>query len=79
MHFCDTVKFVISDAKDMQKAKQIIRTYDLDEKLTVYFSSSYSMIEPRQIVEYMMKEKLNKVKLQLQLHKYIWSPDKKGV
>lgn len=75
----DTVKFVISDYQDMEKAVHIVKKYKLDERLMVFFSSSFLDIEPKEIVEYMMKEKLNRVRLQLQLHKYIWAPDQKGV
>lgn len=75
----DTVKFVISDYQDMEKAVHIVKKYKLDERLMVFFGSSFLDIEPKEIVEYMMKEKLNRVRLQLQLHKYIWAPDQKGV
>ncbi|MCM1271350.1 MAG: 7-carboxy-7-deazaguanine synthase QueE, partial [Ruminococcus flavefaciens] len=39
----------------------------------------YGQIKPEDIVEFMKKKKLNGVRLQLQLHKYIWKPDKRGV
>jgi 7-carboxy-7-deazaguanine synthase len=75
----DTVKFVISDENDLAKAAEIVRKYRLDERLTVFFSSAFSRIKPADIVEFMIKNKLGRVRLQLQLHKYIWEPDMRGV
>jgi 7-carboxy-7-deazaguanine synthase len=75
----DTVKFVISDEKDMARAAEIVKEYRLDERFTVYFSTAFSRIKPADVVAYMIEHKLNRVKLQLQLHKYIWEPDKRGV
>lgn len=75
----DTVKFVISDKNDLDKARDIIERYGLIGKAAVYLSSSFSKIEPADIVNYMIDNNMNKVKLQLQMHKYIWEPDRKGV
>lgn len=75
----DTVKFVISDKNDLDKARDIIERYGLTGKTAVYLSSSFSKIEPADIVNYMIDNNMNKVKLQLQMHKYIWEPDRKGV
>ena len=75
----DTVKFVVSDKNDLDKTKQIIEKYKLTDKTAVYISSSFNSIKPEQIVEYMLKENMNGVRLQLQMHKYIWEPDRKGV
>lgn len=75
----DAVKFVVSDESDLDCAREIINRFHLDEITTVYLSSSFSRIEPKDIVDYMIEHGMNKVKLQLQLHKYIWEPDKKGV
>ncbi len=75
----DTVKFVVSDRTDLDVAKEIIEKYKLTDRVTVYLSSAFSQIEPADIVDYMIDNKMNKVKLQLQMHKYIWEPDRKGV
>ncbi len=76
---CDTVKFVVSDQEDLDKAREVIKQYQLTDRVAVYLSSSFGVIKPEDIVNYMMEHKLNKVRLQLQMHKYIWDPDKKGV
>ena len=75
----DTVKFVISDKNDIEVAKKIIEEYKLTDKVQVYFSSSFGKMQPKDIVEYMIDNNMNKVRLQLQMHKYIWEPDRKGV
>ncbi len=75
----DTVKFVVSDRNDMDRARKIIDEYQLTKKTEVYLSSSFNKIMPKDIVEYMIEHNMNKVKLQLQMHKYIWEPDRKGV
>lgn len=75
----DTVKFVVSDVNDLNKMKEIIERYNLLEKCTVFVSAVFSDIEPKTIVDYMIDNKLNGLKLQLQMHKYIWDPEMKGV
>lgn len=75
----DTVKFVVSSVDDLDKAKEIIEKYSLVEQCNVYISPVFGRIEPSQIVEYMKDNKMNDVTLQLQMHKIIWDPDRKGV
>lgn len=75
----DTVKFVAGSEKDLWKTVEIIENYNLCDICNVYISPVFGMIDPAYIVEFMIDKKLNKVNLQLQLHKIIWDPDKKGV
>jgi len=75
----DVCKFVIGSREDLEKAKMIIDRYGLAEKCLVYLSPITSMIEPAEIVEFMKKNRMNRIRLQLQLHKIIWSPDTRGV
>lgn len=75
----DTVKFVTGSREDMERAKEIIIKYDLTKHCHVYFSPSFGKTEPKEIVDFMLENKLNDVRLQLQIHKYIWEPDKRGV
>ena len=53
--------------------------YDLLNRCYVYFSPVFGEIEPAQIVEFMLEKKLNKARIQIQMHKVIWDPDKRGV
>ncbi|EWM52295.1 putative 7-carboxy-7-deazaguanine synthase QueE [Ruminococcus flavefaciens] len=75
----DTVKFVAGSLSDLEKALLIIKTYGLCEKCRVYLSPVFGKIEPAQMVDFMIKNKMNSVRLQLQLHKFIWPPDMRGV
>ena len=74
-----SVKFVSGSQEDLLKALELIRTYDLINRCHVYLSPVFGSIEPVQIVEFMLKHRLNGVRLQIQMHKVIWDPDKRGV
>ncbi len=75
----DTVKFVSGSRQDLERALEIIRAYDLTERCHVYFSPVFGAIEPAEIVGFLLEHKLNDVRLQIQMHKVIWDPDKRGV
>lgn len=75
----DTVKFVAGSQEDLQRALDIIQTYDLTHRCHVYFSPVFGSIEPAEIVSFMQAHTLNDVTLQLQMHKFIWDPNKRGV
>lgn len=75
----DTVKFVSGSVDDLERASEIIEKYSLIGRCHVYFSPVFGSIEPERIVEFMKQRRLNGARLQLQLHKFIWTPDKKGV
>ncbi len=76
---CDAVKFVSGSISDLERACAVISEYGLTEKCRVYLSPVFGRIEPAEMVEFMKSHALNGVKLQLQLHKFIWSPDERGV
>ena len=75
----DTVKFVAGSQEDLQRALEVIRTYDLTHRCHVYLSPVFGSIEPAEIVDFMQANTLNDVTLQLQMHKFIWDPNKRGV
>lgn len=75
----DTVKFVCSSREDLLKAKEIIEIYNLDKKAAVYLSPVFGRIDPQDMVAFMIENNMNNIKLQLQLHKFIWDPEKRGV
>lgn len=75
----DAVKFVSGDINDLEAARAVIERYRLTEKCKVYISPVFGKIEPEQIVDYLIDNKMNGVRLQLQLHKYIWDRDRRGV
>lgn len=75
----DTIKFVVSGQEDLECANELIRKFDLSRRCHVILSPVFDQIEPVQIVEYMQEHCMNDVRMQLQLHKIIWSPEKRGV
>lgn len=75
----DTVKFVSGSIEDLERAAEIISEYRLTEKCHVYLSPVFGKIVPEEMVKFMLEKKLNGVNLQLQLHKYIWDPNMRGV
>ena len=75
----DTVKFVVGSSQDLNRAKDIIKTYDLPAKCHVYISPVFGKINLEEIVNYLIENNLNDVTMQLQMHKVIWDPNKRGV
>lgn len=75
----DVIKFVVGSINDLDKAVEIINKYDLVNRVQIFFSPIFNMIEPSAIVDYMIEHHLNGVQLQLQLHKFIWDPNLRGV
>lgn len=76
----DTVKFVVGSIEDLQRAKNIIENYHLLEKgCGIYLSPCFGKIEPAEMVDFLVEHRLNDINIQLQLHKFIWDPDKRGV
>ena len=74
----DQVKFVITDARDYEFAKQVIRSTDLaSQPMAVLFSPAHTMMDPATLAEWILRDGLN-VRLQLQLHKLLWPHDSKG-
>ena len=75
----DTVKFVAGTIDDLERAREIIEDYKLCGRCHVYLSPVFGKIRPSEIVDYMIEHEMNDVRLQLQLHKFIWSPAARGV
>ena len=81
----DTVKCVVSDRQDLDwvrdklEERHLIGTSKQTDHAMVYISPVFGRIHPKEIVDYMKEYKMNDVRLQLQLHKYIWNPEKRGV
>ena len=74
----DEVKFVIGNREDFDWAKDRIAEYSLDKICTLLFSPTFEKIDPQLMVEWILAENLP-VRMQMQMHKMIWSPDKQGV
>ena len=74
----DEVKFVIGNREDFDWAKDRITEYSLDKICTLLFSPTFGEIDPQQIVKWILADNLP-VRMQMQMHKMIWSPEEKGV
>jgi 7-carboxy-7-deazaguanine synthase len=75
----DEVKFVIADRADYEFARDALRRYDLASRTAaVLFSPVHGVLEPRVLSEWMLDDRVP-ARLQLQLHKFIWPPDTRGV
>lgn len=76
----DVYKFVIGTKEDINKALEIVKLYDLQNKCLVYFSPVFdSPLTMEEIVEFMKENNLNNIRLQVQLHKIIWDKEVRGV
>jgi len=75
----DEVKFVIRDRADYEYARDVLRRHALDAKVAaVLFSPVHGVMDPKTLSEWVLEDRLP-VRVQLQVHKYIWSPDTRGV
>jgi 7-carboxy-7-deazaguanine synthase len=72
----DEVKFVIADRADYEWTIKTIREHALEDRVNLLISTAFGMIEPQQVVKWMLEDKL-RARFQLQLHKYIWTPDER--
>ena len=75
----DTVKFVSGSRADLERAGEIIEKYGLLDRCHVYFSPVFGRIEPAEIVDFMLNKRMNKARIQIQMHKVIWDPNERGV
>lgn len=73
----DEIKFVLCSRADYEWAKGILTQYNLANKCTVLFSPVYSQVNPTELAEWVLADKLP-VRMQLQLHKILWG-EKPGV
>ena len=74
----DEIKFVIGNQEDYEWTKSKINKYNLNQKWTILISPVFGKISLEKLAEWILQDNLD-VRLQLQMHKYIWDPDKQGV
>lgn len=74
----DEAKFVLADRADYDWAREILARYDLASRCMVLFSPVFGSLDVRQLAEWILADRLP-VRFQLQMHKYIWAPDMRGV
>lgn len=74
----DQIKFVVCSDKDYEWSKNFMIENKLHEKCTVFMSPSFEEMPVIKLAEKILADSLP-ARLQLQLHKYIWSPQLRGV
>jgi 7-carboxy-7-deazaguanine synthase len=75
----DEVKFVIRDREDYDYAREVLARYELDHRCAaVLFSPVHGVLNARQLAEWVLGDRLP-VRVQLQVHKYIWDAQTRGV
>lgn len=75
----DEVKFVVRDRADYEYARDVIARAALPRRAAaVHLSPVHGVLSPRTLSEWVLADRLP-VRVQLQLHKYIWDPDTRGV
>lgn len=75
----DEVKFVIADRADYEFARDLVRKENLPGRVNaVLFSPVHGELDAKLLSEWVIADRLD-VRVQLQVHKYIWSPETRGV
>jgi 7-carboxy-7-deazaguanine synthase len=74
----DEVKFVIGNREDYEWAKSRIVEHGLLQRSPVLMSPTFGVLEPVTLAEWILGDRLD-VRMQMQIHKLIWSPETKGV
>ena len=74
----DEIKFVMGTREDYEWSKEIISKYNLVGKCGLLASVVFGSLEPLKLVDWILEDNL-KIRFQLQMHKFIWEPNAKGV
>jgi len=75
----DEIKFVIASRSDWEWAAEVIREHRLEDRFEVLISRAFESVNARDLAEWTLASGLERVRYQLQLHKYIWEPAARGV
>lgn len=73
----DVLKFVVGSVEDMDGALSVME--QMTSKPQIFFSPVFGKIEPKDIVDYIITKQLYDCRVQIQMHKIIWDPNKRGV
>lgn len=73
----DVLKFVVGSKEDLEKCRSICNEQELE--CSIFISPVFGKIKPSEIVDYMLENNMMDCRIQLQMHKFIWNPDKRGV
>jgi 7-carboxy-7-deazaguanine synthase len=76
LRYSDEVKFIISNRGDFDYALSLVRKHRLLEKARVLFSPEFGQMNPAVLADWILETRLP-IRLNLQIHKYIWNPGEK--
>jgi 7-carboxy-7-deazaguanine synthase len=75
----DEVKFVIADRVDWDFARRVVDDYELESRTrSILISPAWQQIDLQELANWILESGMN-ARMQLQMHKYIWGPDARGV
>ena len=75
----DEVKFVIKDRADYEYARDVVARHTLAGRCAaVHFSPVHGVQDAKELAAWVLEDRL-RVRVQLQLHKFIWDPSTRGV
>ena len=75
----DEVKFVVANRDDWDFARKVVGDYDLESRAgSILISPAWEQIDLQELADWIVESGL-KMRMQLQMHKYIWGPDTRGV
>lgn len=74
----DEVKFVVANRGDFDWAAGVVGKYRLEKRCTVLFSPVFGEVQPVELAQWLLESGMN-ARMQLQLHKFIWEPETRGV
>lgn len=79
---CDVVKFVVGSKEDVEEMKMVVSRLkdELSAMPHLYAGTVFGAYDTAELVNDIISDKnLSEVRVQLQIHKYIWKPDERGV
>ena len=80
LHTGDELKFVVGSRADFDYALEWIDRWELDKKgIPLIFSCVFGAVTPAELVEWLIAAKRCNLRFQLQMHKFVWPPDARGV
>ena len=74
----DQIKFVVASRQDFDWTAETIRRHRLDQRFIVLLSTVFGAVTPLELATWLLESGLH-VRMQLQMHKYIWHPQARGV
>jgi 7-carboxy-7-deazaguanine synthase len=74
----DEVKFVVCDRRDFDWSVEMARAHELTARVAVLVAPAYGRVEPADLAAWILESRLP-LRLQIQLHKVLWGPQRRGV